>query len=131
MVCRPAVLSDTKTCYMEQYQLLTLFITAAILVGGAIVFSYYVAPRTPGLVKSEPYECGIPTTGPTWIQFDVGYYLFAIIYLIFDVETVFLFPWAVVMREVGLTAFVEVLIFLTVLGLGLIYAWKKKALIWE
>jgi NADH-quinone oxidoreductase subunit A len=116
---------------MEHYHLLTLFITAIILVGGAIAFSYYVAPRTPGLVKSEPYECGIPTTGPTWIQFDVGYYLFAIIYLIFDVETVFLFPWAVVMREVGLTAFVEILIFLTVLGLGLVHAWKKKALIWE
>jgi NADH-quinone oxidoreductase subunit A len=116
---------------MESYQLLTLFITAAILVGGAITFSYYVAPYKPGIVKSEPYECGIPTEGPTWIQFHVGYYLFAIIYLIFDVETVFLYPWAVVMREVGLTAFVEVLVFLTILGLGLLYAWKKKALIWE
>ncbi len=116
---------------MEGYQLLTLFITAVILVGGAIAFSYYMAPRMPGLVKSEPYECGIPTEGPTWIQFHVSYYLFAIIYLIFEVETVFLFPWAVVMRELGLTAFIEILIFLTVLGLGLLYAWKKKALIWE
>lgn len=116
---------------MESYHLLTLFITAGVLVGGAILFSYWVAPGKPGLVKSEPYECGIPTEGPTWIQFRVGYYLFAIIYLIFDVETVFLYPWAVVMREVGLTAFVEILIFLTVLGLGLVYAWKKKALIWE
>lgn len=120
-----------KVIAMEHYHLLTLFVTAVVLVGGAIVFSYYVAPRTPGLVKSEPYECGIPTTGPSWIQFDVGYYLFAIIYLIFDVETVFLFPWAVVMREIGMTAFIEILIFLTVLGLGLLYAWKKKALIWE
>jgi NADH:ubiquinone oxidoreductase subunit 3 (subunit A) len=116
---------------MESYHLLTLFITAAILVGGAIAFSRYVAPRSPSGVKSEPYECGIPTEGPTWIQFRVGYYLFAIIYLIFDVETVFLYPWAVVMRELGLTAFIEILIFLTILGLGLLYAWKKKALIWE
>lgn len=116
---------------MESYQLLTLFITAAVLVGGAITFSYYAAPFKPGTVKSEPYECGIPTEGPTWIQFHVGYYLFAIIYLIFDVETVFLYPWAVVMKEVGMSAFVEVLIFLTILGLGLLYAWKKKALIWE
>jgi NADH:ubiquinone oxidoreductase subunit 3 (subunit A) len=61
----------------------------------------------------------------------VGYYLFAIIYLIFDVETVFIYPWAVVMREVGLTAFVEILIFFIILGLGLLYAWKKKALTWE
>lgn len=116
---------------MEHYHLLTLFVTAVFLVGAAIVFSYYVAPRTPHLVKSEPYECGIPATGPAWVQFDVGYYLFAIIYLIFDVETIFLFPWAVVMREIGMAAFVEILIFLTVLGLGLLYAWKKRALIWE
>jgi NADH-quinone oxidoreductase subunit A len=116
---------------MESYALLTLFITAAVLVGGAIVFAYYAAPNTPGGVKSEPYECGIPTEGPTWIQFRVGYYLFAIIYLIFDVETVFIYPWAVVMREIGMTAFVEILIFFTVLGLGLLYAWKKKALVWE
>jgi NADH:ubiquinone oxidoreductase subunit 3 (subunit A) len=116
---------------MESYLLLTLFITAMILVGGAIAFSHYVAPFNPTGIKSDPYECGIPTEGPTWIQFKVGYYLFAIIYLIFDVETVFLYPWAVVMRELGLTAFVEIVIFLTILGLGLLYAWKKKALIWE
>ncbi|MEO5602425.1 MAG: NADH-quinone oxidoreductase subunit A [Cyclobacteriaceae bacterium] len=116
---------------MESYLLLILFITAVILVGGGIAFSYYAAPYKPGTVKSEPYECGIPTEGPTWIQFHVSYYMFAIIYLIFDVETVFLYPWAVVMRELGLTAFIEILIFLTVLGLGLLYAWKKKALIWE
>jgi NADH:ubiquinone oxidoreductase subunit 3 (subunit A) len=116
---------------MESYHLLTLFITALILVGGAIAFSRYVAPFKPDTTKSDPYECGIPTQGPTWIQFKVGYYLFAIIYLIFDIETVFLYPWAVVMRELGLTAFVEIVIFLTVLGLGLLYAWKKKALIWE
>ena len=116
---------------MESYHLLTLFITAIILVGGAIAFSRYVAPYNPAGVKSDPYECGIPTEGPTWIQFKVGYYLFAIIYLIFDVETVFLYPWAVVMRELGLTAFIEIIIFLTILGLGLLYAWKKKALIWE
>jgi NADH-quinone oxidoreductase subunit A len=116
---------------MESYQLLTFFITAVILVGGAILFAYYAAPQTPTIVKSEPYECGIPTEGPTWIQFHVGYYLFAIIYLIFDVETVFIYPWAVVMREVGLNAFIEILIFFTILGLGLLYAWKKKALTWE
>ena len=126
--------SITKIAFdhiMESYQLLTLFITAVVLVGGAISFSYYAAPYKPGTVKSEPYECGIPTEGPTWIQFHVGYYLFAIIYLIFDVETVFLYPWAVVMKEIGMPAFIEALIFLTILGVGLLYAWKKKALIWE
>jgi len=116
---------------MEPYALLTFFLTAVALVGGAIAFAYYAAPSAPGLVKSEPYECGIPTEGPTWIQFHVGYYLYAIIYLIFDVETVFIYPWAVVMREIGLTAFIEILIFFTILGLGLLYAWKKNALTWE
>lgn len=116
---------------MESYHIITLFITAIFLVGGAIIFSHYIAPHKPSQIKSEPYECGIPTEGPTWIQFQVGYYLFAIIYLIFAVETIFLYPWAVVMRELGMVAFVEVLIFLTILGLGLLYAWKKKALIWE
>jgi NADH-quinone oxidoreductase subunit A len=65
------------------------------------------------------------------IQFKVGYYLFAILFLIFDVETVFIFPWAVVMKKMGMVAFIEIVIFFVVLGLGLIYAWKKKALKWE
>jgi NADH-quinone oxidoreductase subunit A len=65
------------------------------------------------------------------LQFNIGYYLFAILFLIFDVETVFIYPWAVVMRELGMVGFVEILIFFVILGLGLAYAWKKKALIWE
>ncbi len=65
------------------------------------------------------------------MQFKVGYYLFAILFLIFDVETVFIFPWAVVMKKIGMAAFVEILIFFAILGLGLLYAWKKKALKWE
>ena len=115
---------------MESYQLLTLFITAAVLVGGAIVFSYYAAPYKPGIVKSEPYECGIPTEGPTWIQFHVGYYLFAIIYLIFDVETVFLFPWAVRYKALGWFGVAEVAVFLAILVVGYIWAFKKGALEW-
>ena len=111
---------------------LLLFIAACILlVGGGIVFSQLVAPTSKNEVKLETYECGIPTTGPSWLQFKVGYYLFAILFLIFDVETVFIFPWAVVMKELGMIAFVEILIFLFILTLGLIYAWKKGALKWE
>jgi len=115
---------------MESQSLILFFVIALVLVGGAIAFSTLVAPRSFNLVKSEPYECGIPSEGPAWIQFNVGYYLFAIIYLIFDVETVFLFPWAVVMKQIGLRAFIEIIIFFTVLGLGLLYAWKKGALKW-
>jgi len=73
----------------------------------------------------------VPTKGITWLQFNVGYYLFALLFLVFEVETVFIFPWAVVMKQIGMVAFVEILIFFTILGLGLLYAWKKHALVWE
>lgn len=99
--------------------------------GVGMLLSWVVAPKSPNSQKDETYECGIPTKGSSFIQFKVGYYLFAIIFLIFDVETVFIFPWAVVMKSLGMTAFIEILIFFIVLGLGLIYAWKKKALKWE
>lgn len=81
--------------------------------------------------KKEPYESGMQTIGSTWIQFKVGYYLFAIIFLIFDVEVVFLMPWAVAFKEIGAVAFFEIAIFLVILGIGLLYAWKKRALRWE
>lgn len=115
---------------MNSESLILFFILGLILVGGAILFSTIVAPRSFNKEKFEPYECGIPTKGPTWIQFHVGYYLFAIIYLIFDVETVFLFPWATVMKSIGIRAFIEIVIFFFILGLGLLYAWKKGALKW-
>ena len=115
---------------MNGESLVLFFILALVLVGGAIVFSSLLSPRSASKGKFEPYECGIPTEGPTWIQFSVGYYLFAIIYLVFDVETVFLFPWAVAMKSIGLRAFIEIVVFLVILGLGLLYAWKKGALKW-
>ena len=113
---------------MQSEALVLFFIVAVSLVGLAIVFAYFAAPKSSNFQKFDPYECGIPTEGPTWIQFHVGYYLFAIIFLIFDVETVFLFPWATVMKVVGLRAFIEIIIFFFILGLGLLYAWKKNAL---
>jgi NADH-quinone oxidoreductase subunit A len=111
--------------------LLLFFITGVSLVGLALLFSSYVPPTSFNIAKFEPYECGIETVGNTWLQYTVGYYLFAILFLIFDVETIFVFPWAVVMREVGMTGFVEILIFFAILALGLLYGWKKHALKWE
>ncbi|MEI7828483.1 MAG: NADH-quinone oxidoreductase subunit A [Prolixibacteraceae bacterium] len=116
---------------MESSALILFFITAISLVGLALVFSSYVPPTSFTAAKFEPYECGMETIGETWNQYTVGYYLFAILFLIFDVETVFIFPWATVMREVGMTGFVEILIFFGILGLGLFYGWKKHALKWE
>jgi NADH-quinone oxidoreductase subunit A len=116
---------------MNNELLLLFFLVGATFVGLVLVFSGIVAPRSTNPQKFDPYECGIPTEGVTWLQFNVGYYLFAILFLVFDVETVLVFPWAVVMKEVGITAFIEILIFFFILGLGLLYAWKKHALIWE
>jgi NADH-quinone oxidoreductase subunit A len=116
---------------MNNEWLVLFFLVGAIFVGGVLVFSHYAAPKSYNIQKEEPYESGIPTKGVTWLQFNVGYYLFAILFLVFDVETVFLFPWAVVMKEIGMVAFVEILIFFFILGLGLLYAWKKHALVWE
>ncbi len=111
--------------------LLLFFLTGVTLVGVALLFSSYVPPTSSNPMKFEPYECGIETVGNTWLQYTVGYYLFAILFLIFVVETIFVFPWAVVMREVGMTGFVEILIFFAILALGLLYGWKKHALKWE
>ena len=116
---------------MNNEWLVLFFLVGAIFVGGVLVLSRYVAPRSYNPQKGEPYESGIPTKGITWLQFNVGYYLFAILFLVFDVETVFIFPWAVVMKESGMVAFIEIVIFFFILGLGLLYAWKKHALIWE
>lgn len=91
--------------------------------------SYF--PRSYNEQKFEAYECGIPTRGKSWMQFRVGYYLFAILFLMFDVETAFLFPWAVVMRDMGPQGLISILFFFIILVLGLAYAWRKGALEWK
>lgn len=96
----------------------------------AILMSKLIVKGTVNKQKLEPYECGIPTQGQTWIQFNVGYYLFALIFLIFDVELVFLYPWAVVVKKLGLVALIEIIIFFFILFLGFLYAHKKGALKW-
>lgn len=116
---------------MDKEALILFFAGGVLIVGIGMILSWLVAPKFPNKQKDETYECGIPTQGSSFIQFRVGYYLFAIIFLIFDVETVFIFPWAVVMKNLGAIAFIEILIFILVLGLGLVYAWKKKALKWD
>ena len=116
---------------MSNQWLVLFFLVGALFVGLVLILANLIAPRSFNPQKFEPYECGIPTQGVTWLQFSVGYYMFAILFLVFDVETVLVFPWAVVMKEVGMVAFIEILIFFLILGLGLLYAWKKHALIWE
>lgn len=110
---------------------LVILCTAVFLVGAALVIARLLAPHSANALKGEPYECGIPTRSSSWMQFRVGYYLFAILYLVFDIETVLLFPWAVVARDMGPSALFSGGLFLIILTLGLAYAWKKGALKWK
>ena len=96
-----------------------------------IVLARFVAPRKPSPTKQMSYECGMEPVGDPWAQFRVQYYIFALIFVIFDVEAIFIFPWAVGFKQLGLLGFIEMGIFLAILGVGLIYAWKKRALEWD
>ncbi len=101
------------------------------LVALALWLAGLISPRSFNPQKGEAYECGIPTRGESMSQFKVGYYLYAILFLMFDVETVFLFPWAVRMRELGANGIISIAVFFGILVLGLVYAWRKGALEWK
>ena len=111
--------------------LIVVILTAIALVAVALGIANAISPRSFNPQKGEAYECGIPTRGQSWMQFKVGYYLFAILFLMFDVETVFLFPWAAVVQDLGVYGLVSIIFFLVILVLGLAYAWRKGALEWK
>ena len=89
-----------------------------------------IAPRKASLAKSDIYECGVRTTGETWIRFKIQYYIYALMFVVFDIETVFLYPWAVSYAGLGVFALVEMVVFLVILAIGLVYAWGKGVLRW-
>ena len=97
----------------------------------ALVLSWLLSPHKGNIEKETTYECGVDTEGVTWIQFKIQYFLYALIFVAFDVETVFLYPWAVAFNSLGLFAFVEMIIFVGILALGLWYVWKDGALEWN
>ena len=111
--------------------LVVVILTAIALVAVALGIARAISPRSYNPQKGEAYECGIPTRGQSWMQFKVGYYLFAILFLMFDVETVFLFPWAAVVQDLGVYGLVSIFFLIVALILGLAYAWKKGALEWK
>ena len=111
--------------------LIVVTLTAIALVGIALGVARIVSPRSYNRQKGEAYECGIPTRGRSWMQFKAGYYLFAILFLMFDVEAVFLFPWAVTVQDAGIDGLINILFFMVILILGLAYAWRKGALEWK
>lgn len=112
--------------------LLALAVAVSLIcLAGGMIASWLIRPSHPDPLKLEPYECGEPTVGPSQIRFRTFFYLFALVFVIFDVEVIFLFPWAVVFQSLGLFAFVEMAVFIGILLLGLAYAWKKGALRWQ
>src|SRR5512138_1281644 len=108
-----------------------LFVVVGALVPtAAIVLSWIISPKKPNPIKQSTYECGIETVGENWIQFKAQYYVFALVFLVFDVETVFLFPWAVTLDRVSVFAVIEGIVFILILIAGLVYAWRKGMLEW-
>ncbi|HLF28047.1 MAG TPA: NADH-quinone oxidoreductase subunit A [Anaerolineae bacterium] len=116
---------------VEPWGFVGLFIVVAILlVTVPLILNLLLAPRKPNRIKSEAYECGIETVGDTWVQFKAQYYIYALVFVVFDIEAVFLFPWAVAYQQLPLFAIVEMVIFIAILAAGLIYAWRKGELEW-
>lgn len=116
---------------LTNYNFVGLFFVVTILFPIiALGLAYFLRPKKPTSIKTSTYECGLETTGETWIQFKAQYYLYALVFVIFDVEAVFLYPWAVAYKKLGWYALVEMVVFLAILVLGLAYAWRKKALRW-
>ncbi len=111
--------------------LLVMAVLVGIIAASFIAASSLLGPRKRHPVKDEPFECGIPSDGLTHKPVPVRFYLMALLFILFDVELAFLFPWAVVFRSLGLFGLVEMLVFFFVVGVGFVYAWKIGALEWE
>jgi len=117
---------------LDNYLPILIFVLVGILVGvGPLVMGYFLGPRRPDPAKDSPYECGFEAFESARMKFDVRFYLVAILFILFDLEIAFLFPWAVVLDNLGAFAFWVMAIFLGILVVGFVYEWKKGALEWE
>ena len=117
---------------LENYFPVLLFIIVGLTIGVIpLLLGWLLAPNRPDEAKLSPYECGFEAFEDARMKFDVRYYLVAILFILFDLEIAFLFPWAIVLKEIGLFGFVSMMIFLSILVVGFIYEWKKGALEWE
>lgn len=117
---------------LENYLPILIFIGIGLVTGTAMIaIGFLLGPNKPDSDKLSPYECGFDAFEDARMKFDVRYYLVAILFIIFDLEIAFLFPWAVVLREIGMFGFLAMVVFLGILVIGFIYEWKKGALQWE
>ncbi len=111
--------------------LLMFVVIGALFVPLTLAASRLLAPSKPDERKLDTYECGSEPVGPPWVQFRVGYYVYALLFVVFDIETVFLYPWAVAFDRMGVFVLAEMVVFIAILGGGLAYAWKEGALRWR
>ncbi|MBK8907198.1 MAG: NADH-quinone oxidoreductase subunit A [Rhodospirillales bacterium] len=117
---------------LAEYLPILIFIGIAVVVAGAAVgVSYIVVPQKPDMAKDSAYECGFDPFEDSRGRFDVRFYLVAILFIIFDLEVAFLFPWAITLGDIGMFGFLSMMVFLAVLTVGFIYEWRKGALEWE
>jgi NADH-quinone oxidoreductase subunit A len=114
------------------YVAILVSLALAVVVAGVLLGpGALLRPRRPSVVKEEAFECGNPASGSAWGRFSVKFYLTAILFIVFDIEVVFMYPWAVAYRSLGLAGFVEMALFVLVLTLGLVFVWRKGALEWD
>ncbi len=117
---------------LDNYFPILMFIIVGLAVGlGPLILGKLVSPHKPDAEKNSPYECGFEAFEDARMKFDVRYYLVAILFILFDLEIAFLFPWAVVLQDIGLFGFFAMMVFLFVLVVGFVYEWKKGALEWD
>ncbi|MBI2094120.1 MAG: NADH-quinone oxidoreductase subunit A [Candidatus Omnitrophica bacterium] len=119
---------------MDGYAYAFIGILAVVSVGfgvAPLVLSRLLSPKKPSPSKLAAYECGMVSEGDPWVQFRVQYYLYALLFVLFDVEVVFLYPWALVWKGFGPAMLIEMLVFIAILAVGLVYAWKKGVLEWQ
>lgn len=109
----------------------TFVLVGIVFVMVTVTLSNLISHQRPSVEKSKTYECGVPPIGPPWVQFRIGYYVYALLFVVFDIEIVFLFPWAVVFSRMGAFVLLEMAVFIGILGLGLLYAWKEGGLRWR
>ena len=121
-----------KDSYAAQYLFVAVFLVVAVAFPlMPLLLARIVAPRKPAQTKNDTYECGLSSKGDAWVQFRVGYYIYALVYVIFAVETIFLYPWAVAFAGLSFGAVIAMMVFVLLLAEGLVYAWAKGALDWK
>ena len=122
---------------LANYGLIGLFLLVAICFAVTTIMLpltlrfLKIVPHKPSRVKSDTYECGMPTIGKTWVQFNFRYYFYAILFVALDVMVVFIYPWAVSLRQLGLVALIGMLVFIAIIVIGYVYAWRNRLLEWK